>query len=121
MEMKTVILLLALLAANAALANETHDLVMRMSEDQRAYAWAKYLQSNGEYCPRVSRTFYQGMDDKGSVIWNADCVGGDAWSILIKNDKGGSAIIAKCAALKVVGSSCWVRLKDGGLVRKQPR
>ena len=106
------ILLLALLSADMALANEVHDLLMGMTEEKRAYALARLLERSGERCPSVRRTFYQGSDNNGNAFWNADCVAGSSWVMQINNDSRGSMRIAKCSAIKAIsGLACFTKLK----------
>ena len=96
------LLLAILLAPELLLANEAHDLLVGMSGEKKATALAYIVQSSGEKCGHVTRTFYQGADKKGNAIWNAACSNGRSYSVMIYNDANGSTGALDCKSLKVV-------------------
>lgn len=99
-------------AAAAAAANQTHDMLMASSDTKRATALAKWLASNGENCPSVSRTFYQGSDNRDAAYWNAECAGGKSYQIQFPGSTSASPKLMDCAILKAVnGGKCFSKFK----------
>lgn len=99
--------------SGSANANEAHDRLAAMSEEQRRTMFAAFLVKSGERCPAVSRTFLQGLDRKGNAFWNAACSGGDAWVVQVNNDATGSTRILSCKVLKAVnGGTCFTKFKS---------
>jgi hypothetical protein len=71
----------------------------------RAAALMTQIRSAGEPCASVTRTFFQGQRDGGSV-WNAECSDGRSYGIHSKAD--GSTEVLECSASeKVTGSKCF--------------
>src|SRR5262245_1574829 len=110
----SLLVLLALVGANSAQANEAHKLLMDMSEGKRAHALSALLEKSGEKCPGAKRTFYQGSDKKGNAFWNVECAGGGgSWVIQINNDRNGSTRIVECAVMKALkGPACFTKFKN---------
>ena len=100
---------LTLLALTVANANPAHDKLVSMSEANRNALLARFMQSSGEACERVTRSFYQGSDKTGSAFWNVMCESGSDFSVMVYNNATGSTKIVSCAILKSVGSPCWKR------------
>ncbi len=88
--------LVALTAAPAA-GNPTHKQLQQLAPPSRAALFAQLLSSSGQACPVVSRTFYQGSDRSGAAFWNVQCQGGKAWTVMIRNDRSGTARYVECA------------------------
>ena len=85
---------------------------MAMSEVDRSEALAIFVESSGQPCRTVARTFFQGEDDKGNVLWNVECSGGNSYVVQIKNDVRGSTRVLTCRRLEAVsGGRCFKKLK----------
>ena len=85
---------------------------MAMSEVDRSEALAIFVESSGQPCRTVARTFFQGEDDKGNVFWNVECSGGHSYVVQIKNDVPGSTRVLTCRRLEAVsGGRCFQKLK----------
>ena len=61
------------------------------------------MQREGERCPSVSRTFFQGSSKDGAAFWNVSCTSGKDWQIMIKNTAQGDIKMLDCATFKVLG------------------
>jgi hypothetical protein len=92
-------------AAARAQANEAHDQLSAMPEAQRQSFFATYLSHDGEKCPAVARTFYQGSDAQGNAFWDVACRGADSWVVQVFNDADGSTKIVSCRALEAAKAS----------------
>ena len=93
-------------------ANQIHDQVANLTEDRRQVLFSRMLQSSGENCSAVSRTFYQGSSRDGSAFWSVTCVGGVDWQVMIKNTARGDTRVLECSVLRAVGGGqCFTRLK----------
>jgi hypothetical protein len=103
-------ILIAALLSNVGLvfANQAHDTLAGMSEDQRAGAMRTFMERSGEACPSVTRTFFQGFDKERSAFWNVQCSNRKAFVVMIYNDARGSNKILECGVLKAVtGMQCF--------------
>ena len=65
--------------------NEANRRLMALSEKDRRNALFVLLNSSGESCKEVVRTFYQGSDKpSGDAIWSVGCRGGPSYAILVR-------------------------------------
>jgi len=86
-------------------------LLRNADEDHRAKILQSAIESSGEKCPEVTRTFFQGTAGNGSALWNATCFRGLSYVITVANDAGGSTKVLGCSELKLVsGVPCFQRL-----------
>jgi hypothetical protein len=87
---------------------------MALSEKDRRNAFFVLLNSNGESCKEVVRTFYQGSDKpSGDAIWSVECRGGPSYAILVRADAKGSTEIMTCESVRTVrAGNCFVRLPN---------
>lgn len=93
-----------------SLANPAHKKIESMSEPARQAFMVKYLNSNGETCPRVDRTFLQGVNANGDAFWNISCRPGKSYLLMIENNARGSTKVIDCAVLKAIkGGICFVK------------
>ncbi len=100
-----VLLLVGLIGFSFSLvvgANEAHKQLVKLPNKERNAMFGKLLADKG--CGTVTRTFFQGFDDKRTAYWNAACKNGDAYMVGIGNDAGGSTKILSCAMLKAVNA-----------------
>lgn len=83
------------------------DRVVAMGDLQRREAFARLLRANGERCPAVRRTFYQGMERASrTAFWNVDCGGRRQWIVSIEPD--GKGKLLECGVSKMFGAGgCW--------------
>jgi len=101
------------LLALPVFCNPAHEMLSRMSEEQRCSALAAFLVKSGERCSNVTGTFYQGSDKMGNAFWNAACEGGDSYVIQVNNDSSGSTRILSCKVMKAVGGgTCFTKFKS---------
>jgi len=104
--------LLAGLVSTPAAANPTHRHLQQLSEPERSAVLAKLVRNGGETCPAVTRTFFQGSDKTGAAFWNVQCAGGKAWSIMIRNDRTGSARYVDCEVMESLEAGmCFKRFR----------
>jgi len=102
---------IALVSSNSS-ANPINDQVAALSEAKRQGIFARMMQREGERCPSVNRTFFQGQSSDGAAFWSISCAGGKAWQIMIKNSPQGDMKILECAALKSAGGSrCFTKFR----------
>jgi hypothetical protein len=94
--------------------NEANRRLMALSEKGRRNALFVILNSSGESCKEVVRTFYQGSDKpSGDAIWSVGCRGGPSYAILVRADAKGSTEIMTCESVRTVrAGTCFVRLPD---------
>ena len=94
--------------------NEANRRLMALSEKDRRNALFVLLNSSGESCKEVVRTFYQGSDKpSGDAIWSVGCRGGPSYAILVRADAKGSTEIMTCESVRTVrAGTCFVRLPD---------
>jgi hypothetical protein len=104
--------LFTLTSSAGAFANQIHDQVAALSEEQRQGVLGRMLVREGETCPSVSRTFYQGSSRDRAAFWSVSCNGGKDWQIMIKDDPRGDIKILDCATMKALkGPACFTRFK----------
>lgn len=91
-----------------AWANPAQGRLAAMSEVDRSATLAIFVESSGQSCRTVARTFFQGEDDQGNAFWNVECVGGRAYVVQIKNDPSGSTRVLTCGRFQAVsGAACF--------------
>ena len=97
----------------AANANPINDQIAALTEEKRQTIFARMMQREGEKCPEVSRTYFQGSASDRSAFWSISCTGGKNWQIMIKNTAQGDIKMLDCATLKAVGGGqCFVAFKS---------
>jgi hypothetical protein len=99
------VLLVAMLTIgwmSSASANSANEQLLSMTENQRQTAMTNFLKQSGERC-NVTKTFFQGKTKSGDALWSLQCEKGNAWSLVIKNDRDGSTKLTPCSVLKAVG------------------
>lgn len=107
-----IIAMVIIVFSRASNANPINDQVEALSDEKRQGIFARMMQREGERCPSVSRTFFQGQSSDGAAFWTISCDGGKDWQIMIKNSPQGDMKILECAALKLVGGGrCFTKLK----------
>jgi len=99
----TITIAITLLVATALRANQINDQVVALTESQRQTILARIMEREGEKCPSINRTFFQGKSKDGAAFWSVSCTGGKDWQIMIKNTAQGDIKILDCRALKAVG------------------
>jgi hypothetical protein len=106
------LLIAGLFGAGAiAQANEAHEQLSAMPEAQRQTFFATYLTRDGERCPVVEKTFYQGSDAQGNAFWDVACQGAESWVVQVFNDEDGSTKIVSCREAEAVKAGhCFRRL-----------
>jgi len=91
-----------------AWANPAQERLAAMSEVDRSAALAIVVESSGQVCRAVARTFFQGEDEKGNVFWNVECSGGQSYVVQIKNDLNSSTRVLTCGRFQAVsGAACF--------------
>jgi hypothetical protein len=69
------------------------------------------ITSAGFECVAVTRTFRQGHDATGGVLWDASCDGGHAYAVTVYNDAAGSTRVKDCIELNAASEThCFVAL-----------
>lgn len=102
----------ALACISAAHGNPVGDQLAALPETQRRIFFTRLLQREGERCPAITRTFFQGSMGDGSVVWSVTCDGGKDWLVSIANTPGGEGRYLDCAILKLMnGPFCFTKLK----------
>lgn len=100
-----VLLSLAALLSNAALASTLGATVDAMSENGRRNFIGTLVKQSGAECPAVQRVFFQGKLDKAAV-WNVRCSGKNAdFGIVFYEDQANTTRVMPCAQLKELGAS----------------
>lgn len=95
----------------AEASNPAQDRMLAMSEVDRSAALLRIVESSGQFCRTVARTFFQGEDAKGNAFWNIECEEGRAYAVLIKNDEKGSTRVLSCQRLTAIGGGeCFRKL-----------
>lgn len=83
-----------------------------MGEDKRREVLGKLLRRNGESCPAVTRTFFQGRSGDGAAFWSVECSSGKSWQVMFAGRGGTDARLLDCAVLKMLGGPyCFARFK----------
>ena len=97
---------------SVALANETHNLLLKLQDDKRNKIFEALLRKNHEPCDSAVKNFFQGMDQLKTAFWNVTCQNKKSYLIQVKADKTGSTIIMDCDALKVfTGKECFKKFE----------
>lgn len=96
----------------SAWANPAHEKLAGMSEIDRSEALAIFVESSGQPCRTVARTFFQGFDAKGNAIWDVECAGGQSYVVQLKNDRDGSTRVIRCQTLHAAGGGTCFRKLD---------
>jgi hypothetical protein len=91
--------------------NEANRRLMALSEKDRRSMFYVTLNTSGERCPEVTRTFYQGSAKPSwNALWNVECRDGPSYSIMIMSDEKGSTKVMTCGELRVMGGGeCFTR------------
>lgn len=101
-----------LASASFVWANPAQDRLVAMSEVDRSEALAVLVESSGQPCRTVARTFFQGEDEKGNAFWNVECARGHSYVVQIKNDASGSTRVLTCRRLEAAsGGRCFTKLE----------
>lgn len=87
--------------------NASQDALSTLSESKRNSAFTSIL--SGEKCGTVTRSMYQGSDNRNNVFWSLECNNGEAYQIMIAANTTGSTRLLNCKVLKAVNSSCFKR------------
>jgi hypothetical protein len=107
-----VVVMLGLASTKLVYANQAQDRLAAMSEVDRSEALAIFIESSGQPCRTVARTFFQGKDDNGNVLWNVECSGGNSYVVQIKNDLLGSTRVLSCRRLEAASRGrCFKKLE----------
>lgn len=101
-----IVILIVAAWSQSAIANQANAMLKQMTESDRAAAFQRVVQSSGDSCASVTKTFYQGVDKSGHAYWNIAC-GKRAYSIQVQNNSTGSTRVTDCAVLKSVGAACF--------------
>ncbi len=93
-----------------AFSNQAHDILLKMSDEERNVTLAKFLKGSNEQCDVVVKNFYQGSTKEGNAFWNVACRDKKSYVIMIYNDSVGSTKILECSVLKVIaGVECFTK------------
>ncbi len=94
--------------------NEANRRLLALSENDRRSLFFVTLNTSGERCPEVVRTFYQGsVKPNWNAIWSVECKGGPSYSILVMSDEKGSTKVLTCGELRAAGGGeCFVRFRN---------
>ena len=88
----------------SGLANQLHDKVNAMTESGRRTFTSLLIRQTGAECAAVKRTFFQGLLEKKSAVWNVSCGSKDAYGIVFYDDSANTTRIMTCSALKELGA-----------------
>lgn len=103
---------LALVASGFADANPINEQVAALTEERRQVVFARMMQREGEHCPSVNRTFFQGTSSDGAAFWSIACAGGKDWRIMIKNSAQGDITLLECSVIKALNAGrCFTKFK----------
>ena len=70
------------------------------------------MQREGEKCPSVNRTYFQGISKDGAAFWSVSCTGGKDWQLMIKNTAQGDIKMLDCGTIKAIGGgTCFSAFK----------
>jgi hypothetical protein len=91
--------------------NEANRRIMALSESDRRSLFFVALNTSGERCPEITRTFYQGSAKPSwNALWNVECRGGPSYVIQIMSDEKGSTKVLTCGELRAIGGGeCFKR------------
>ncbi len=108
---KLIFAVLVLRTITMAQANTIHTQLASLSEGKRAAIFSKMISGEGEKCPIVNTSFFQGADSMGNAFWSVACSNGQGWQIMIANTPTGSPRMVNCAVLKMLNSNCFKKFK----------
>ena len=91
--------------------NPSQQILMRMTEAERALGMEQMMEAGRQSCGRVTRTFYQGTGPDGEVMWNFRCTNSGDWMVSIGADEEGETTILECSILQSLGSPCWKKFE----------
>jgi len=95
---------------SGTLANPAHEKLIALSEVGRNAALGYVVED--ENC-RVTRSFFQGVDNAGDAFWSVACANGKAFQIVIENNSRASTRVLECEVLKAVGGTeCFKKFRD---------
>lgn len=93
-------------------ASPTSDQVAALSEEKRQAVFARFMKREGKRCPKVNKTFFQGLSKDRTAYWSIACTGGKDWQIVIKNTGEGEMTTLDCAFLKAIGADrCFTKIR----------
>ena len=99
------------LFAMQAVANQAHNTISNLSEQQRSALFSKMLTSEDAACATVSRTFFRGTDASDNAYWSVQCKSPKAYQIQISPNASGSTKVLDCAVAKALGINCFGKFK----------
>lgn len=94
--------LIAVSVVGPAAANEAHARLMSLPEPDRATMLAAAVRSAGDACDRGTRSMYQGSTKSRVALWSVACRDGNAYSVSINPDRGGSTRFLSCTMLRAL-------------------
>lgn len=86
-------------------SNPSHNALAAMSEGERRRILRKLMETSGERCGTVTRTFYQGSTNEGQAFWDVECSSGGAWMVSIMPDS--STAFVGCEIKARLRDPCW--------------
>ena len=98
-----------LLLPSFALAESSHDMIMKLSEKERVEFFNSYIVYRGGVCD-ASKTFYQGkIENEEEYFWNVKCKKGEDQAFYI--DVNDNMKMMPCSVLKILTKvSCFKKL-----------
>lgn len=110
--MKKLVMLGLLSACCAAQANELHNKISALTDEQRQAVFVRMMQREGEACGDVTRTFFQGRASGGAAFWSFSCRPGKDWQVVFAGSDGTQIKLLDCKTLARVGApKCFERFK----------
>ena len=103
----------AVIAARAATANPTHDLLLSKSAPEQAAILGKEV---GNGCIGTT-PFFMGIAEDGSALWSVLCADGSAYALNISPDAAGTTRALECSRLKAMHLDCFSPLPAEALRR----
>jgi hypothetical protein len=82
-----------------AAANQAHDRIFKLPEPKRIEVLTEFMARSEESC-MVTKSFFQGFDDRNTAFWSVSCSNKKAYSIMLNDD--GSNVVRDCKAQKTV-------------------
>ena len=94
--------------------NEANRRLLALNEQDRRDRFYVALNTSGERCPEIIRTFYQGSAKPSwNAIWNVECRGGPSYVIQVMSDEQGSTKVLTCGELRARGGGeCFKRYSE---------
>jgi hypothetical protein len=105
-------MLVLMVLAEPAHANEAHDSLMQASEEQRRDALAAAVRFMGLPCTAGTETFFQGLGESDEAFWNIRCSEGAAYSVAIYPDARATFSVVECGVLALKARVECFRLLD---------